>query len=570
MLPQSQIRYNRKIKIDELVFHEVNKPNSFWAITWLGKTCWKEERMRREIILTNIENRDFDFARSDKSIKVYVPEEKTIHYSLGTYFGYNGDFLENPKCDRNGITRLENIEVNPLKDYHINGIHGSLKGTGFPLYFEKNDMIYKGAGYYSVKHGDLTIIIPGHVILSYFYYLSTLQIYHLIYGTFEDGLDKKMYYTENNIPLFFYNSSIIRYQEASEISKYKLIKGGYESMARIHSDFYASLNQSWNTERKAYLTSKIPFNELVKLDVIGKRISKDKFLVFAIENFNLLDSTGRNFISEKFEMKDLSDHSTLNEETEDPENYTQQIEIPNPNPRHTDRPTNHNFNVRNVFLDDGRKRFYEIPENKKQLKTEQKKQYVAEDRVFHNVDEISENIRNHNGRNNTARANFFDNNTFDYIKALFAAVTILESKNIECSYIFIDPAPFKNSSYTPIKSDRIAPIIMVSIYYNDFNYCLIVSKNTNNKKGRMALLKCSEKYYRFERERDNLVEQSLIHMISKFGDLDWDKIRDTQELKSIISVSKGLSLRHLFNHNKLETAERTAESLALKIKKKLK
>lgn len=567
MLPQSQIKFNRKIEIDESIMNEINDPDSFWVITWLGNTCWKEGRMQREIVLTNIDNKNFFFTKGKKSLKVYIPEEKTFYFSLGTYLSCNGRFLDNPKYDGKYITRLQNIEVNPLKDYDTNGIYQYLKGTNFPLYYEKDDMIYQGANYYLAKHEDLKIIIPGHVILSYFYYLSTLQIYHLLYGTFEDGMLKKIYYTENNIPLFFYDSSIIRYREASEISKYKLIRGGYESMARIHSDFYVALNKSWNTSKKAYLTSKIPFNELIKFDVIGRRISKDKFLVFSIENFKLSDSNGKNFLFEKFEMKDLSDHSSLNEQAGDPEKYTQHIENSNPNPGYTDRPTNHNFNVRDLFLNDGRKRFYEIPENRKQLKAEQKQQYIAEDRIFHDIDEISGNIHNHNGKNKTARGNFFDDNTFDYIKALFDAVIILESQNIECDYIYIHPAPFKNTSYTPIKSDNVGPIIMVSIYYNDYNYCLIVSNNT---KGRMALLKCTEKYYRFERERDYLIETALIYIIEKFSDLDWDRIRDTQELKSILETNKGLILRHLFNHNKLETVERTAESLALKIKKKLK
>lgn len=567
MLPQSQNRFNKKIKIDISVFNEVNDPDSFWVITWLGNTCWRENRMQREIILTNVDNNKFIFTRGKKSTKVLVPEEKTIHYSMGTYFTYNGDFLINPKYDGYCIEKLENIEIDPLKNYHTKGIRDHLKGTNFPLYYAEDDMIYSGAGYYSVKNGDITVIIPGHVILSYFYYLSTLQIYHLIYGTFEDGLDKKMYYTENDVPLFFYNSSIIRYREASEICKYKLIKGGYESVARIHADFYASLNQSWNIQKKAYITSKIPFDELVKLDVIGRRISKDKFLVFSIENFQFSDLGQKTFLTEKFEMKDLSDHSTLNEEFDEPENYIKHIEITTHNPIHTDNPTNHNNSVRDVFSNDGRKRFYDIPENRKQEKKEQKEQYSAEDKVFHSLNEISENIRNHNGKNNTSRANFFDNNTFDYINALFEAVDILKSQNIDCKYIFIDPAPYKNTSYAPIKSDEIAPFIMVSIYYNDFNFCLIA---TNNTAGRMALLKCSEKYYRFEEEHDPLIEKSLLHMIKKFKGLAWDKIKDTQELTKILSANKGVSLHHQFNHNKLETSERTAESLALKIKKKLK
>lgn len=547
MLPEFK-NFHRKIKIPKEISDQVDNPDTYWVVTWLGHSYWKDDRIQREVIITNIDNVHYYFSGKERQFKVFVLEEQTFTIQLGTYFKYNGRFLKNPQYLENSkaIEKFENVVFNPKTDYQTNWVYKHLQNTYMPPYYSEDDRIYSGAPYYSTVHNGTTIIVPGHVILSYFYYLSTLTIYNIIYGVYFAGLQPISSFDENGIPIIKYDSEYLRYDEAKNIAKFMLIKEGFNSLAHIKSDFYVALEKCKPDNRKAYLASRIPHSDEVNLTLIGKKISANKFLAFSIEDFSLKSGEGI-FKYDNFLLKDISDKSSLNEESEDKNPTTGQVDNFDENVDSTTNPTNHNLNPVNISVNDSRKRFYQSPNVKELEKESQLNHFQMTQVQINEIAEVSELIKEHSSKDKVSRVNFISQNTVDYIQVVFDAINILKSEGAETEYLMIERSDFENVSYPPVKIKQVGTLILASILINDYNYCLI---STVGNYGRMGLVRHSVKGLRFLSDRDPILEICLIKMINEYQ-LNWSEIKTAQQLTNIFQ-GMGVVLVHSFNHKIIE------------------
>lgn len=546
MLPKSQTKFNKKIEIPKEVSKEIDNDNSFWVITWLGNSYWLDNRIQREVIITNIDNSYYYFNGKEKQFKIFLLEEQTFNFQLGTYFKYNGRFFKAPQyvSDRKSIIKIDDVIFHPEDDYNINGIYGLLNGTFLPPFRNVDDRIYYSAPYYTTIHKGMQIIVPGHVILSYFFYLSTLTIYDIIYGIYFEGLKPISGFNDKGIPIIEFDSEYLRYEEAKHLAKFMLITGGFDALAHIKADFYVALEKCRTDNKKAYLTSKIPYNDNVKLTLIGKQISNNKFIAFAIEDFKL--HSGENiFKYESYILKDISDKSSLNEPSEDKIPTTGHVDNFADNPELTSNPTNHNLNPLSIKISDSKKRFYQTPDVRKLEKEKQLNHYEMTQLQINEINETSELIKEHQNKDKISRVNFIGQNTVDYIQVIFDAIQILNEQGYETDYLMIESSPYENVSYPPIKIKEIGSLILASIISDDYNYCLIA---TSDISARMGLIRHTINGAKFSKDRDPILETCLIKMINDHA-LNWSEIRNTQELTSIYQ-NMGVILVHSLNHTK--------------------
>lgn len=563
MIPP-QSKFNRVHKIPAEILNKINNPNSYWVVSWLGKSFFSDDRIHRELFITNVNGKNHFYNHHNRTFKTSMPEEKIIHFPLGTYLEYSGHILNHPNLEKgNYIEEIKNVILNPETDYNDKGLFSILsKNSWYPIYENENDKAYEGASFYNLIHEDsLQIIIPISVIQSYFYYLSTLCIYHIIYGIQQKAIFRAKDKEGNGI--IAYNSSIIREKEASILSKYYFIEGnGTKALNEIHDTFFTKLNNAKKfnaNDLKFYLEGKVPYDEQLNLSVIGKKIGKDKFIVYRIKDFNLVSGNSK-FLVDNYNILDISDRTSLKQENQ---NIVSTISSTKDLISHplqiTDNETNHNFNIIDTATKSSKiNNFFDSPLVYKIPKKSQENLYKADQILFNSINEISENIRNNNNKSKSARVNYNIDGGIDYIQVIFDTIKSLNNdKDFETDYLFIEETENENTTYPPIGLEIVGELILASIIYKDYNYCLVVSLGI---KRRMGLLKNNIQGIRFEKKKDPILQNILIYMINNYK-LTWDFLKQGDELHKF-----GATLEHNFNYKVLETHDETVENLTKRIK----
>ncbi|RLJ98805.1 hypothetical protein [Tenacibaculum discolor] len=550
--------------------------NSFWIIVSYGRTFWniKEQRYYKEVILINAPDDSYVIKNWNysKIIKSEIPEEKTFLFQLGSLIDTSGKFISLPDPDKNfKIYSKSGISVHPKYNYHTDGLYEILKDSSYPLIDSING-IYDNAPYYKALSFDkkTEVIIPIHVITSYFYYLSTLCIYHIIYDTIKHGILKEINKEGKTIVPF--SSSIIRHEEAKILAKYMFINGHKKInyLRDIPKNLLKNLynGDKFNHQARFYLKSEIPFNSYTKFNFIGQYItdkegpSPRKFIAHGITNVSLFKGE-KLFSTKNYLLYDISNHRSIpveNPESIEKYNSIKYLYENNGNHSVSDSVTNHNAGVKDLPLIKTHGLFLDSPENNLIEKTQQKIKYEIENSIIKKVNDYSDNIRNHSSSSTSVRGNVSPIITSPFHEILNNVVSKLNAaRNYSAKYIVLKYHN-GNFSYPPIGLEILGSIIIVSISYNDKKYCLIDS----GYQMYIALFRFTNPCLSFLDTDDPTINDVITEMVLNQS-YNWDKAYKNDTLKDY-----HIHLLQPLKHPKHEySIDEATDSLLNRIKKRI-
>lgn len=550
--------------------------NSFWIIVSYGRTFWniKKQRYYKEVILINAPDNSYVIKNwnHSKIIKSEISEEKTFLFPLGSLINTQGKFISSPDSNENfKIYSKSRISVHPKYDYHTNGLYEILKKTSYPL-IDNTKGLYNNAPYYKTFtiNKDIEIIIPIHVITSYFYYLSTLCIYHIIYDTVKHGILKEFNKDDKTIVPF--SSSIIRHEEAKTLSKYLFIKGDKKInyLRDISKNLLKNMynGDKFNYNKRVYLKSEIPFNSYTMFNFIGQYItdkedpSPRKFIAHGITNVSLFNDE-KLFSTKDYLLYDISNHRSIpveNPESIEKYNSIRYLYENNGNNSINNSVTNHNAGIKNLPLIKTHGLFLDSPENNLIEKSQQKIKYEVENSIIKKVNNYSDNIRNHSASSTSVRSNVSPIITNQFHEILNNVVSELKiTPDYSAKYIVLK---YHNGifSYPPIGLETIGSIIIASINYRDKKYCLIDA----GYKISIALFRFTDSYLSFLDIDDPTINDVITEMVLNQS-YNWEKAYKNDVLKDYhIHLLK--PLRHSKHGYSIKEA---ADSLLDRIKKRI-
>lgn len=550
--------------------------NSFWIITSYGRTFWniKKQRYFKEVILINAPDKSYTIKNWNfsKIIKAEIPEEKSFLFRLGSLINTKGQFISIPHPDKNfRIYPKSGISIHPKYNYHTEGLYEILKNTSYPL-ADNSSELYNNAPYYKVLSFGTEVIVPIHVITSYFYYLSTLCSYHIIYDNIKHSI-----FNEREIEgaiVVPFSGNIIRHQEAKILAKYLFIKGS-KKLNYLRDIPKNSLNKLYNGDKfnhkaRFYLKSEIPFDGYTKFNFIGQYITeKDgvnprKFLVHDITKVSLFEEN-KMFSLGNYLMYNLSDQRSIPvENPESIEGYNGVRYVHN-NEKDSfigDSITNHNAGIKDLSLIESHGLFLDSPKNSLIDKSEQSIKYKLENTIIRNTDRVSDNLRNHSGTSTSVRSNVSPSIINQFHEILNEV--IIELKNTtgyDANYIVLE-SHNGSFSYPPVGIEKIGTIIILSIIYNKKNYCLIDSGYETY----IALFRLTDPTIAFEDYNDPNINDALTEMILN-QDYKWKEAFKNEVFKK---NNSNIYLLEPLKHPKHEyTIEEAAKSLLKRIKERI-
>lgn len=567
MLPKKAQRLPRILKVPGWVYDESNKielKNKFWFISWLGESYYINDIIYRDICITLCNNTHFKFQKKSKTFCVQFREEYTIRLKQGNYYEYLGKFLcsahnhENIKIKNNVIISRENNGT----IINIDNFFGKGKSY-YPLI---NTKIYGDVACYQVDIDNRKYIIPMNVIQSYFFTLSSMTLYNLIYGVFVPGIVKPYKFDEYAVVAF--RSSLISKTEAQILSKFYFLNGvEIKKLYQIRRTFLKNLlnKRKNNQEEKAYIDYTLPFkkNVQVELSLHYHPVDLDENInmVYAISNVSL-PGYGSLFESDNYILRDDDEVLFINNENIANEETTFGIQHHYNGQEVSDTPFTNNDAILNVGENDEGPKFYESPSISDALPSKIRNNPGFENSFIKHINMYDEYVSNHNSNSETGVINliFGLSKGKDYMIAVLSALELLQkSAEFKCKYIYLKRQEASEFSYDPFNFRDNGSILLFMIEFNDSCFCVIVR---NNKSNRIGIIKRVIPGV-FDDENDENLKLGLIK-ISRDHKYNWSKLK-TAKLKI-----HDFKVVDALNNKQRNTLEETIESLRNRIIKGIK
>lgn len=422
-----ELRFKRTIPIGDYK-EKVNK-DSFWILIWHGRSFLNNQKglIYKEIYFINVPNKNYYISnwRGCQTVRLEIPEEKSCILPLGAIFDYKGSFVEN--ISKNSVGLYERKVEVASEDYHNKNLRYKMQSTDFPsIQKEERDYIYAGAPYYFSTKKDYyedteisittNFIFPIHVINSYFFYLSTLCVYQIVYDRVKYGFLKPTEYNEDIIIPFY--GDIIRLEEAKLLGKYFFINGekNIDYLKEIPINFFLELYNSrkYNREsQRIYMDGKIPFDYNVNFQVIGQYITEKgkrekTFLVYKILSFQLPQGVDK-FTCKKYYFKNLHDTRSIDTDNEEISLYVNKktsSKSANFESGNMEGETNHNHDIIPITDPTLNDCFFDSPESELIEKEDQSEKYKGlTQHIKNDIESLSLDQINHDSSSLIARVN---------------------------------------------------------------------------------------------------------------------------------------------------------------------
>ncbi|MFC3159848.1 hypothetical protein SAMN05443633_11415 [Chryseobacterium arachidis] len=567
MLPKKTQNLPRALKLRPWVYEEANKiefKNKFWFISWLGKSYYINDTIYRDVYITLCNNTHFKFQKNSKTFCVQFREEYTIRLKQGNYYDYLGKFLSS-------VYNHENIRIknNVLISRENNGAIiniDNLLGKGRTYYPLNSTEIYGDVACYLVDIDNSKYIIPMNVIQSYFYTLSSMTLYNLIYGVFVPGIVKPYKFEEYAVVAF--RSSLISTLEARILSKFYFLNGvEIKKLYQIRRTFLKNLlnNRKNNQEEKAYIDYTLPFKKNVQVEMSlhyhPVDLEENINMVYAISNI-LLPAYGSLFESDNYILRD--DDKVLFIDNEDivSEGTTLGIQHHYNGQEVSNTPFTNNDAILNVKENDEGPKFYESPSISDALPTKIKNSVSFENSFVRHINMYDEFISSHNSNSETGAINLIYglSKGKDYMLAILSVFELLEkSAEFKCKYIYLKRQETSKFSYDPFNFQDNGSILLFMIEFNDSCFCIIVRNNKSNRIGIIKRLITGV----FDEENDEKLKLGLIK-ISRDYHYNWSKLKTSKlKIHDFIVVDA-------LNNKERDTLEETVENLHKRILKGIK
>lgn len=308
-----------------LAFPKQLPPEHFWILCWYGRIFYsnKEERYHIEAFFT--ETPKLSYYMQDWNIenttRVTLPLEKTVIVPLGSLFNFRGRMVASPsKFIAKRVYKLNGIRLQSSRNYRDSGIYSKLAGTMYPVY-DKN--IYDHCPFYYTEqsmYGKITkVIIPMHVILDYFFGMSTLTLHNLVHKNFYESVKFWSEDSSKKIGNIKYDGRLINDESLRDIAGYLFATGGTGSktitgLSLSHFQYFAR-ERAVGRAGRAYLNVRIPFETECTYSIFGQYISDDndgssqKFIAYGISSVKPTIPADNLFTVEKINYQDISKKS---------------------------------------------------------------------------------------------------------------------------------------------------------------------------------------------------------------------------------------------------------------------
>lgn len=493
MLPKIAQRLPKKLRIPDWVYEEADKvdfKNKFWFISWLGRSYYINDVIYREVYITLCNNTYFKFQKNLKTFCIPFREEYTIRHRQGNYYEYLGDFL-NSAHNHEKINIVRDVLISRINNGTILNIENNLgnRKTFYPLLESR---IYGDVPCYHVDIDNAKFIIPFNVIQSYFYSLSSLTLYYLIYGVFIPGIVKP--YKFDDYAVIAYRSSLINKAEARILSKFHFLKkGDIKRLYNIRRSFLKELfdKQKNNEDLKSYILYSLPFQKeaIIKMDLHYHPIDKDGVInmVYAIDNVSL-PSDKALFELEKFILDDQD--AALIVEDENTNEIVQGTSVGynhnNDGDIVSDTLYTNNEVILDVIINDEGPKFLESPNVADAVPTVIKNNTNFENNFVKHIKDYDESISNQSNDSETGLVNFISgiSKNTDYMRIILSAFDLLKKDNqFACDYIYLKRQGTSVFSYDPLNFTDNGSIVLFRIKYKDQEYCIIASNNESRRIG---------------------------------------------------------------------------------------
>jgi len=557
-MPPKDKSFNKEVK--ELANQKVDNQNSYWILFQYGRSYWsiRESRVFKESYFLNssIKSYNMNNWNFDTMVLVSFPEEKSFVLPQGSIFDRNGKYISSPTTLDDRIYEIPNVTLSNDGNFRKNkGFYKLLSDSDYPIYKDEDERFYNRFPYFSVTktYYELKdIIIPTQVILAYFYNLSPLCLYHVLYGTFIKGMRKP--YIKNDKYIVPYDSNIIAGREMMTLAKYYFTtnNSGFKAIESIHSNFFESLvNDKEKGKGRFYIDGRLPIDYPIKVNVIGQYIDSNKegedpqkFLVHRIDRASTIGEQDFFTINE-FEVLDLKDkRSTKDGKDQNHIGYTgvNSQENIGDGPENSDSEVNTLIKIKETKTE-GLSLFFTSPEVKKVDKYDQKNKYILENVIDLPVDSYGDNYSNTNTNSTTRRANIINyeelNTHFEILKD---ALKILSTEGYEITYLKLKN---HNGIYSdsPVYNDMVDKLIIVQIGYEAKSYCIVDSGYGKS----IGMFCYNDKFISFVENEDKTIRNIIVFMIKKMK-FQW------------VSAQK----KQVFNNDGIKVLESLKHSLSFK------
>lgn len=569
------IKYSNKLPI-KVIQSKEDKP--YWVLVWYGRSFWnkKEALIYKEAYLVNISEKNYYINnwKAGRIVRVEIPEEKTFLFPLGTIINSEGKPLVYPKEGERGLYNMS-VTLVSSKDRYEEDLYPFFEDSEMPVFPKtSNDNIYDGAPHYrciknvGIKEIPTDFIIPIHVINSYYYYISTKCIHHIIYGNIDSAFRKP--FMENKEIIIPYDGDILSYQDAEYLARYFFVngQGGINYLREIPLTFYAGLSNRFGY--RGYMGGRIPFDMKTSLKVLGQYITemnsdRKKFLVYRILDC-WLERGSRKFTVDEYKFLNIHDKRSKDIEDDDPKHYTSikhglsrgskgseldgnGVDKTYPTQQAVD------VNISGCFL--------EKPNSRLLDKEEQKNKYVATGIIYKEIESLDINYREHDPSSRRGRVNILS--VLGDLNACFAIFELALKKllDIDKGYRVLNmQINSKDSKYSAFFHAGVKyPMYISTIIYYNRHYCIVDAGFGNT----IALFRYTDSSIPFRSYEDETVNLVIKSMLAKHR-FSWRNAA-SEELLKIHNVDVLAPLNH--PSESLDGEDKLAESLCVRIHKRI-
>ncbi|BFM44097.1 hypothetical protein CFS9_27380 [Flavobacterium sp. CFS9] len=520
-------------QLKEIAKYINGKSFKYWILISYRRSVQGTQTFK-EAVLINIEKlnylKDNIFRKDNPRIILEIEEIRTVNFPLGSIFDCSGNLLMVPiESSIKNYVYKNSILIDPYNDFVQPFDKDEIFDTefihGVPCYYKKRE------------EKNTIFIIPVHVILDFFFYTDTYTT-NILVNNFS-AVEK----LEKIIPnILLYPSTLINQDSAKKIGKYFFTKynDGYRALKRIHAHEKEWLNQAKNNlDRKAYITTNLPFGIKTYLSVIGiyltDKDSKDKFfLVFAIEEAKPVDERKPFFEQDEIFYLDLNDKRStgLRDEKEVvqrdrsvnriiKENYEENEELSNDSVNNS-LPLVTNETIKN-------NKFSIAPEFKKLDRIDQLKKYITNKTVLKENNKVGFNYTEESSLSDTARYQAIESKTESlFFRVFFKAIEFLKNEGYTASYLLLDNKGL-NPRLTIVPSgvkvrknlmSLVASICQIEI--GGYNYT-VIEAGENHYIGMFA---CTNNY-KFNSICEIRIKDFLEKVINKHN-YNWSKVNEKE------------------------------------------
>lgn len=466
--------------------------NDFWLLFHFCELSYdpNDESLKRTIFLVNIKDNNFcsvSHWNTERVISIKIREEKTILYTLGTIFNYEGYPIKYPSERENCIEKKEIILSNS-QNYREDRLLEFFSNSNFPMKgIEQDVMSEKAHYYYFNRFNNDEVYVPITLINKYFYYSSISAIHSIIYDRMEEGI--KGLKNIDGKKTVIYDGNYINAIDVKSIARYYFTLGyekGIDILRKSVNDFYEKLlnKKKLNAPLVSDIKYRLPFNFPLKVVVLGQYIHGKRFIAYDIVEVKPNNKEIVKFFSvDEFDLFNINDkRSSDARETKERKDGTRlggQYVGDDSSDLDDSKPTISSLPKEEISIPK-KNFFFDTPKSTILEKIDQKHKYICDNLVKKDYDGYGINEGQTDPNSKTRKVNGSILEGISHFQIFLDALTCINEDNdffvtlitINGSYKYpYSIAPYYYKDNKPYKV--VDQMLIANIVYNQRHFCII-------------------------------------------------------------------------------------------------